>query len=325
MSHPRSKNAFKQETSIPLSLETHWFVGDKPKFPYPALRELGTILNADYQWESIDSVALDGSVDHTFIGAVRWEDEESDTHTDSGIITKIRVRWNSNNINGTVIGEVKNLRPDGEPEDKADRKEKCITAENLSLASDWYGRHIVSYCKDRIGLSVGDGECWTLAYRALEEAGKLSLHEDGHEPPMLSVGRVHGHLIFEWHATPDYPITIASGIMQHMPVAPIRPGDIMELAEGRFQNINFVLSGLMKQEENIRFKAHTAVIAGLEGSTIKVVEQNGRIKNVVAENEYDLNSMVGGVVRIYRPVGISLSGRRSREVAVSLAGVCDFW
>ncbi|KAF3481078.1 uncharacterized protein GIQ15_03837 [Arthroderma uncinatum] len=329
MSQPRASNPFKREASIPLSLETHWFVGDKPKFPYPALRKLGTILNADYRWESADSVALDGSIDHTFIGAVRWEDQESDTHADSGVVTKIRVTWNSNDVNGSMRGEVKNIYHDRERGGYANGKGNEITAQNLRLASDWYGRYIVGYCMDRIGLSVGDGECWTLAYRALEEAGKRSLREDSREPPMLSVGRVHGHLIFEWHATPDYPIDIASGILQHMPAVPIEPGDIMELAEGRFQKVNFVLSGLVKQEENVRFKAHTAVVNGVEGCTIKVVEQNGRIKSVVAENGYDLGSMVDGTVRIYRPVGISLSAarhlHRGVSASLSLSGVCDSW
>ncbi|EEQ28546.1 hypothetical protein McanMca71_005331 [Microsporum canis] len=331
MPRPKPKNAFKEESSIPLSLETHWFIGEKPKFPYPALRELGTILNADYQWESIDSAALDGSMDHIFIGAVIWEDEGSDIHATSDVITKIRVRWNSRDVNRTMSGEVKNIYTGPQLQEETghttDGPGKKITGEQLSLAADWYGGYILAYCKGRIGLHVGDGECWTLAYRALEEAGRQALRKDGREPPLLSTGRVHGHLIFEWHASPEYPVTVASGIMQHVPAAPIRAGDILELADGRFRAINLALSGLVKQEENVRFKAHTAVITALEDCTLKVIEQNGRIKSIVAENEYNLRNMVGGAVRIYRPLGVSLvsvsAGRR--DVSASLSGVCDKW
>ncbi|DAA74189.1 TPA_exp: Uncharacterized protein A8136_3687 [Trichophyton benhamiae CBS 112371] len=318
---------FKNESAIPLSLETLWFTHSPPTFPYPALRQLGTILNANYAWESTPSLTPGIGTEHIFIGAVAWaEDSASPTHPPgpSGIITKIRVRWFSTSPS-SATAEVKNIFPTTTTTHSA-RQE--VTDTDLQLASDWYAPNILAYVKSHVGLTIGDGECWTLAYKALQHAGQKALRE-GREPPMLSTGRVHGCLIFEWTACAEYPITYSSGILGHVPTG-IRAGDILELNDGRFRTRYTALAGLglvgTQHEENVRFSAHTAVIVAvkMEDSTLGVVEQNGRARCVVAENEYNLSNMVSGVVRIYRPIGVSLvMGSNLHDV--SLVGVCDEW
>ncbi|KAF3891937.1 hypothetical protein GTR04_6988 [Trichophyton interdigitale] len=314
---------FKNESAIPLSLETLWFTHSPPTFPYPALRQLGTILNANYAWESTPSLTPGIGTEHIFIGAVAWaEDTDSSTHPPgpSGVITKIRVRWISASPT-SATGEVKNIFP---TTTHTARQE--ITHTHLQRASEWYAPDILGYVKSHIGLTIGDGECWTLAYKALQHAAAKALNE-GREPPMLSTGRVHGSLIFEWTACAEYPITYASGILRHVPTG-IRAGDILELSDGLFRTRHAALTGLVgtQHEENVRFSAHTAVIVEvkMEDSTLGVIEQNGRARLVVAENEYNLSNMLGGVVRVYRPIGISLvAGSNLHDV--SLAGVCDAW
>ncbi|OAL68941.1 hypothetical protein A7D00_7197 [Trichophyton violaceum] len=315
---------FKNESAIPLSLETLWFTHSPPSFPYPALRQLGTILNANYAWQSTPSLTPGLGTEHIFIGAVAWaEDSNSTIHPPgpSGIITKIRVRWISTSPS-SARAEVKNIFPTTPPA----RAE--VTHTNLQRASEWYAPSILAYVKSHVGLTVGDGECWTLAYMALQHAAAKALHE-GREPPMLSTGRVHGSLIFEWTACEEFPITFSSGILRHVPTG-IRAGDILELSDGRFRTRYAALTGLglvgTRHEENVRFSAHTAVIVAvkMEDSTLGVVEQNGRARSVVGENEYNLSNMVSGVVRIYRPIGTSLvMGSNLHDV--SLVGVCDEW
>ena len=56
-------------------------------------------------------------------------------------------------------------------------------------------------------------------------------------------------------------------------------------------------------EMNVRLAHHTAVITGVEGDVIKVVEQNGAVPLTVSEDTYYPTEMIRGRVSIYRVVG----------------------
>ncbi|EFR04232.1 hypothetical protein MGYG_07239 [Nannizzia gypsea CBS 118893] len=307
MAQPKNKSLFKNESAIPLSLETHWFIGPSLRFPYPALRQLSTILNADYAWECTPSASLDGSMDHTFLHRRRGMGRR-------GIRCPSPRAQRGNNQDPRTL-ELGLAQRDNERRGK----------EHIHPASSY---HHIHKPKPRCeGGRSPAGIGMTLAYKALEHAGKKALQQS-REPTVLSTGRTHGRLIFEWHASADYPITYESGILQHVPITSIRPGDILELADGRFRTTCLALASLVRQEENVRFNAHTAVIVGLklEESKLIVIEQNGRARSIVAENEYILLDMVSGTVQIYRPIGTSLASSTSTLYdAVSLTGICEKW
>ncbi|KKZ61918.1 hypothetical protein EMCG_00480 [[Emmonsia] crescens] len=306
-----------------------------PTFPYPALRELPTpILRTTYEWECIDSLSpfAPGSRDWTLICAVQWD------IGDRRSVTKVRVRWNSADICGTVRGEQKvvvlpggsgsdnnnnnNNNNDNDHAKDKDKNEKLSDAQ-LQLAARRYGPHIVSYCRERVGKREGDGECWTLAAHALKAAGRAA-EMAGYEAPMQSVGRSHGVCVLEWEAGGGMPVEGILGL------AGVAAGDVLEVEDGHFRTVREVLGGLGRGgEENVRAYRHTAVVVGVgKGEVVEVVEQNAKVKGVVVEGEYDLRELVEGIVKVYRPVGRSqmVEGlERGGGVDVGLEGVCSSW
>lgn len=61
-------------------------------------------------------------------------------------------------------------------------------------------------------------------------------------------------------------------------------------------------------EKNIRLAHHTAVVVGVEGDVLRVVEQNGSVALGVGLESYDLTEMVKGEMGIFRVVGESWLG-----------------
>ncbi|KAL2366877.1 hypothetical protein RJZ56_000209 [Blastomyces dermatitidis] len=324
--------------TIPLNLDENWFATTPPTFPYPALRELPTpILRTNYEWECIDSLCPRGSQDWTLIGAVQWDVGDRRT------ITKVRVRWNSADIRGTVRGEQKLVvvLPHGKVEEEEEEKEEDDDDDEggrlsdiqvqvqLQLAAHRYGPHIVSYCREHMGRTVGDGECWTLAAEALKGAGRAA-EMAGYEAPMRSVGRRHGACVLEWEAGGGIPVEGILGL------AGVMSGDVLEIEDGHFRRVRVVevLGGLGRGEENVRVGRHTAVVVGVRSGrggageeVVEVAEQNAKVRRVVAEGEYNLREMVEGVVKVYRPVGRSQlrDGSERGVVDVGLEGVCSSW
>ncbi|WEW54624.1 hypothetical protein PRK78_000044 [Emydomyces testavorans] len=293
--------------NIPLALSTNWFLTSPPTFPYPGLRAHAPIATATYTWEYIERIDPDPngaihpgtlSQDWTFIGAVQWELDMS--------ISKIRVRWNSANVSGTVRADIKHIAG------SAPAPSKDLTPEQLRCASEWYAPHILSFARSHLGTSVADGECWSFACAALKFTRSAALRE-GHEPPMPSMGRVHGQCILDWSVCSLVP---AVGILQ---AAEVRPGDIIELSDAHFRHQQVLLGGLARGEENVRLSAHTAIVESVNGEKIGVIEQNARVKKLVVEGEYNLADMVKGTVKVFRAVG------RSELERVSLDGVCKEW
>lgn len=279
-------------STIDLELHTRWFLHTPPDFPFPSLRAHGD-LNADYSWEYTESLARPGSADWVFIGAVQWLADMS--------ITKLRVTWNSADVAGTVRGEQKRILGAG--------AERLGEAE-LRLASAWYGNHVVDWCRARIGTTVGDGECWALADQALEGAGVKAVRE-GHEPPMRSVGKVHGQCVLLWSKESGVP---AEGILE---MAGVAAGDILQMENGHFQTVKLNPAFNLRSERNVRLVDHTAVIEKVEGEKMHVIEQNTQMEKTVGESDFDLRDMVEGTVRVFRPIG--------QSYCPQIRGICREW
>ena len=106
-------------------------------------------------------------------------------------------------------------------------------------------------------------------------------------------------------------------------LADVRRGDILELngahfkileAVGDMQKPVFKPGSMVSEpikgggERNIRMARHTAIIVGVEGDTVKVVEQNGSTVGGVGVERYGLDTMQGGEMQIWRVVGETYLG-----------------
>ena len=298
------------QRNIDLDLKSRWFTKEPVLFPYPALRQAGPILSSNHAWEcleTIDPVTGAPGEEWTVIGAIQWEDQP---HS----ITKIRVTWQSNNIDGTVKGEYKHVPiASGKQRRMSGEQHDILTASQRKLASEWYGRHVFDFVARHVGSVVGDGECWTLARQALVEAGKKAVAE-GHEPPMVSLGRVHGECVLEWAAESQIDV-VAS-----LKLAKVAKGDILEMNGARFYKEK-MLFGMLKETTTVNMGNHTAVVESVEGSKIKVVEQNANVQGRVTRGEYELSEMLSGKITIYRPVGQSMGSPPG--ASVDLGALCQ--
>lgn len=187
-----------------------------------------------------------------------------------------------------------------------------LTANELALATEWYGRPVFEFCEQHLGFLVGDGECWTLAQKALVDAGRKAISQ-GYDPPMVSMGRVHGQCIFEWDA--DSRIDVIGLLDKAKPAM----GDIMEMDGVRFRTER-MLMGMLKEMTSVHMGKHTAVVESIQGlgSKVVVIEQNANVKRRVTPGQYELSEMVSGKVRIYRPVGQSMHS----PLVVDLGAIC---
>ncbi|KAL9627745.1 MAG: hypothetical protein Q9204_006359, partial [Flavoplaca sp. TL-2023a] len=251
-----------------LALSTKWFAKEPPAFPLPSMKALGPCTSTyGWTWEQDFS-----DTTKTLICAVLW--------TDTKAMTKVRVTWRRSDPLGTVKAEQKHYRASPPPSE-----------ENLDKAHKLYGENIAAWAEDTIGTTVGDGECWTLIQRALMDIAD-TYRQYGKEPPLLSQGRTHGHPILN--------ITMPSvgsntGLLQ---LADVRRGDILELKSAHFHIITEEAPKKMPGqwgkwqkgagEKNIRLSHHTAIVVGVEGDAVRVVEQNGSVPGGVGVERYDL-------------------------------------
>ena len=124
---------------------------------------------------------------------------------------------------------------------------------------------------------------------------------------MLSQGRTHGSCILALEASDPGSV---KGMLQ---LADVREGDILEMKSAHFRTVvqkPEVAVGEQwgkwvkgEGEKNVRLGHHTAVLVGVEGDCMCVVEQNGVVEGGVGEVRYDLGEMIRGDVKVYRVVG----------------------
>lgn len=225
------------------------------------------------------------SINRTLLGLkLRNELVVAVLRTDELLITKIRLSWNSSNPRNTVRAEQRHSSP------------PKLELYELRTAHVRYGINVLEWCMARLGKRVGDGECWSLAYEALQ-AKANALKRNGFEPVMVSQGRIHGYCIFERSRSS------AGSISEDLQAAGVAGGDILEMTEARFCVQSDLGPAGKVRAGRIMASQHTAVITGVDGTAIKVLEQNTeRAHGKVCLGSYDLKGMESGVIQIYRPV-----------------------
>ncbi|KAH0543275.1 hypothetical protein FGG08_002439 [Glutinoglossum americanum] len=275
------KGANDTPGDVELSLDSLWFAKNPPAFPPPAIARIEEKL---YVLSSSWSRSGPRTT-HTLTAIVRWTSNLS--------TTKIRLTWDASNPRITVKAEQKHFPPPSP-----------LSPRELEAQQQRYGDRIAGWCEARIGTQVGNGECWTLAHDALEAVAK-ECNARGEEPPMVSSGTTHGCCIYA-HFIPSAPSP-----PDGLEAAGVARGDILQFKSSHF--VSKDPNNVLKRSESwagarkgtLGVPDHTAVVVGVRGPLLTVLEQNtGGVKRVV-EGAYRLDEMVDGEVRVFRPVGES--------------------
>jgi hypothetical protein len=158
---------------------------------------------------------------------------------------------------------------------------------------------VVAFARSRVGTSVGDGVCTTLAIAALKEAGARSY-------PMRDPGGE-----FTW----GEPVESFKEAL---------PGDILQFHNTVFQGKKY-LSRYRWMSWHQEYPHHTAILAqvGEKGKLVVVLHQNVTMQGKqeketknVQETSLPMGSLQkGGWIRIYRPVAASSQGSREMPEA----------
>lgn len=270
-----------------LALSSLWFTKTPPTLP-PAIRAAGATTHT-YSWTIEQSYK--GTV-KTLVVAIRF--------TDTLATTKLLITCDTSNPGSTVTAEQKHY-----PAPIA------LSEDELLKASKTYGENIARWAEESVETRVGDGECWTLIHTAISDIAD-TYRTAGQIPPLIPQGRTHGVLILLVSASsPGSNL----GILQ---VAGVRRGDIMELNSAHFRILEgggdmhkpvFKPGSMVSEpikdsgEKNIKMARHTAIVVGVHGDAVQVVEQNGSTSGGVGTEKYDLNNMRSGEMQIWRVVG----------------------
>lgn len=176
----------------------------------------------------------------------------------------------------------------------------------LIEAHETYGETIAAFAEsfEGTGQYCARGECWDLANEALK-------YFDQYEyvpKPVPSIGRTHGHLIFEGKAERSGAVQMGrwrGGDDR------IRRGDIVEWRSVRLQMglHGYAMLGspdhtavIVSETLPTTFLSDGKIVKPSELGTLEVVEQS--VGNPPARQRYDLSQMQEGEVWIYRPISM---------------------
>ena len=269
------------QKNFDLDLGSLWYTKMPPAFPVPSMRAKGPSTSSySYCWEQDF-----GGTRKTLVTVIRW------THDLS--MTKVQIKWKESDPRGTVVAEQKHFPPP-----------TALSPEQLDAAHKQYGPNIATWSESSVGTTVGDGECWTFIDHALKDLAS-TYRSHGKEGPMLSQSRSHGACILSIEASAPGS---RSGMLQ---LADVRRGDILQMKSAHFKIVEEVAATRQKWgkwtkrsgEKNVRLANHTAVVTGLRGDVLEVVEQNAEVAHGVSEGKYDLAEMQEGTLRIFRVIG----------------------
>lgn len=150
-----------------------------------------------------------------------------------------------------------------------------VSKQQLQSGHEKYGEHVANWCEVKLGKTVGDGECWTLARDALSRGC------GGHA--FVSTATVHGAEI-EYRRDDQIIRKIEN----------VKRGDILQFKKCLFENSN----GWCTYGD----PDHTAIVVSVRNDEINVLHQNVNGVKVVAKGIINLKELQKGEIWIYRPV-----------------------
>jgi len=155
-------------------------------------------------------------------------------------------------------------------------------ASKADAAAAELGEKVVKFCKENLGQTVGDGECGTLAAKALEAAGATPFHKFKEDPAPGDF--VWGELVFV--------VEFQGGKRKRDPAdGKAQPGDIVQYRDAVFRTGS---GGIFVAQH------HTAVVVEAKGNDLVVYQQNVG-KREVTKTTLRPNDLAGGWIRVYRP------------------------
>jgi hypothetical protein len=145
---------------------------------------------------------------------------------------------------------------------------------------------VLAFCQISKGRMVGNGQCSSLAERALAAAGASAGGEDAPGPEDYSWGRQ----IF-------YLARLSTGLKTEGQQTDIKPGCIIQFRDVRWEGKTPRGTYWMEMEH------HTAVVAAVEdnGKMLRVFHQNYGNNKLVTEAKLRLNDLRKGWLRVYEP------------------------
>ena len=146
----------------------------------------------------------------------------------------------------------------------------AATHETLNL-------QVLDFARGKLGKQVGNGECWTLAFQALDHVHAKRPGQDG-------------------LTTYQFGKQVALSV--------IKPGDILQ-----FENVNFKHTSSNGSWSTSSFPHHTAIVLSVNGKQITVLNQNVGGNRTVQESSFNLNdrqpggTIASAMVTVPRPKG----------------------
>jgi hypothetical protein len=142
---------------------------------------------------------------------------------------------------------------------------------------------VVKFCKENLGQTVGDGECGTLAAKALEAAGATPFHKFKETPGTGDF--VWGELVFI--------VEIKDGKRKRDPPdGKAQAGDVVQYRDAMFRTGS---GGIFLAPH------HTAVVGEVKSNGDLIIYQQNVGKREVTKATLQPNSLAGGWIRVYRP------------------------
>ncbi|KAI8817800.1 uncharacterized protein EV422DRAFT_206117 [Fimicolochytrium jonesii] len=254
---------FKPPSQVDLSLSTGWFTHTPPTLP-PSLHGR----SAYHSYHSSRS-RKGTQTTNELILAFQWKPNLATSH--------FKITWINDDIS-TAKAEQRHKPPPTPP-----------TPFQLTTFATQYGNAVATWCEARIGTTVGNGECWTLAHDALRACNA-----------MPSLGYTHGACILSVSTTSESSTLSVSGDMRL-----VARGDILQFTEAVFKSPK-------GYTVTMGTPVHTAVVVrvlppssgGGAGCTVvwEVVEQNTGLEVGVVRSVVRMEEIRSGVVLVYRAV-----------------------
>jgi hypothetical protein len=132
-------------------------------------------------------------------------------------------------------------------------------------------QRVLNFARSKMGQQVGNGECWTLAYQALDAAGAKRPGQDGLQ--LYQFGKV-------------------------VNLRAVVPGDVLQ-----FENVNFKHTNPNGSWSSSSYPHHTAIVSAVSGARITLLNQNVGGNRTVQVSTIDLNDRLpGGTLTAYQAV-----------------------
>ena len=162
---------------------------------------------------------------------------------------------------------------------------------SLKIPAGRINQSVVQYLRQNLGQQVGNGECSSMAYAALKQAGAKAKNAFKDNPGKDDY--VWGNLVYVLEMKDGKRLESATAGLR------IEPGDVMQFRDAKFKG---------KRDGggtyNWSTPHHTAVVVEVKSQTkqLVVLHQNIEGKRFVTEKTFNMNDLQAGWIRIYQPV-----------------------